>query len=116
LYKCQINQAIIIQNGNAYEGLEEFWNPIKDWWNNKTLEKEKKLHFLVTAETTKLQYINGTRNPESISPDNWIIDQTGMDRPGNAAIQQAMLYDYKTNPPLYSQWQENFRKYQNLLP
>ena len=79
-------QAFIIQNGNAYdEGLEKFWNPIKDWWNNKTPEKEKKLQYLVTAETTKWQYINGTRNPESISPDNWIIDQVGMDRPGNAA-------------------------------
>jgi len=80
-------QAFIIQNGNAYdEGLGEFWNPIKDWWNNKTSENEKKLHYLVTAETTKWQYINGTRNPESISPDNWIIDQARLDRPGNAAI------------------------------
>ena len=105
-------QAFIIQNGNAYdEGLGEFWNPIKDWWNNKTFQNEKKLHYLVTAETTKWQYINGTRNPESISPDNWIIDQARLDRPGNAAIQLAMLYDYKTNPPLYPQWQENFRKY-----
>lgn len=106
-------QAFIIQNGNAYdEGLGEFWNPIKDWWNNKTPENEKKLHYLVTAETTKWQYINGTRNPESISPDNWIIDQARMDRAGNAAIQLAMLYDYKTNPPLYPQWQKNFRTYQ----
>jgi len=106
-------QAFIIQNGNAYdEGLGEFWDPIKDWWNNKTPENEKKLHYLVTAETTKWQYINGTRNTESISPDNWIIDQARLDRPGNAAIQLAMLYDYKTNPPLYSRWQENFRKYQ----
>jgi pimeloyl-ACP methyl ester carboxylesterase len=106
-------QAFIIQNGNAYdEGLGEFWNPIKDWWNNKTLENEKKLHYLVSAETTKWQYISGTRNPESISPDNWIVDQARLDRPGNVAIQLAMLYDYKTNPPLYTQWQENFRRYQ----
>lgn len=106
-------QAFIIQNGNAYdEGLEDFWNPIKDWWKNKTLENEKKLHYLVTLETTKWQYINGTRNPQLISPDNWIVDQARLNRPGNVAIQLAMLYDYKTNPPLYSQWQENFRRYQ----
>jgi pimeloyl-ACP methyl ester carboxylesterase len=106
-------QAFIIQNGNAYDkGLEDFWNPIKDWWNNKTLENEKKLHYLVTLETTKWQYINGTRNSQLISPDNWIVDQARLDRPGNVAIQLAMLYDYKTNPPLYSQWQENFRRYQ----
>ncbi len=106
-------QAFIIQNGNAYdEGLGEFWNPIKDWWKNKTLENEKKLHYLVKEETTKWQYINGTRDPQLISPDNWIIDQTRLNSPGNVAIQLAMLYDYKTNPPLYPQWQKNFRKYQ----
>ena len=106
-------QAFIVQNGNAYdEGLEEFWEPIKAWWKDKTFENEKKLHYLVTAETTKWQYINGTRDPESVSPDNWIVDQARMDREGNVPIQLAMLYDYKTNPPLYPQWQENFRKYQ----
>ena len=106
-------QAFIVQNGNAYdEGLEEFWEAIKAWWKDKTFENEKKLHYLVTAETTKWQYINGTRDPESVSPDNWTVDQAKMDREGNVSIQLAMLYDYKTNPPLYPQWQENFRKYQ----
>ena len=66
----------------------------------------------MTEETTKWQYINGTRNPQSISPDNWIIDQTRLNSPGKVAIQLAMLYDYKTNLLLYSQWQKNFRKYQ----
>ncbi|MGD1834826.1 MAG: alpha/beta fold hydrolase [Nitrososphaeraceae archaeon] len=106
-------QAFIIQNGNAYEeGLEEFWDPIKQWWNNKNFENEKKLHYLVTEETTRWQYLNGTRDPQLISPDNWIIDQARMDRPGNVPIQLAMLYDYKNNLLLYPKWQENFRKYQ----
>jgi hypothetical protein len=36
-------QAIIVQNGNAYEeGLEEFWDDWKVWWNDKTkLQKMK---------------------------------------------------------------------------
>ena len=106
-------QAFIIQNGNAYdEGLGEFWDPIKDWWNNKTPDNEKKLHYLVTEEAIKWVYTNGSRNPQSISPDNWIIDQARLNRPGNNAIQLAMLYDYKTNPPLYPQWQKNLSKYQ----
>ena len=49
---------------------------------------------------------------EAISPDNWIIDQALLDRPGNKEIQVAMFYDYRTNVPLYPQWQEYFRKYQ----
>ena len=106
-------ESFIVQNGNAYEeGLLEFWNNIKAWWKDKTDENEKKLHYLVAADTTKWQYTNGTRNPDSIDPENWITDQAGMDRPGNVAIQLAMMYDYKTNPPLYPKFQEFFRKYQ----
>jgi len=106
-------ESFIVQNGNAYEeGLLEFWNNIKAWWKDKTDENEKKLHYLVAADTTKWQYTNGARNPDSIDPENWITDQAGMDRPGNVAIQLAMMYDYKTNPPLYPKFQEFFRKYQ----
>ncbi|MEE8132153.1 MAG: alpha/beta fold hydrolase [Nitrososphaerales archaeon] len=80
-------QSFIVQNGNAYEeGLLEFWDPIKAWWKDKTDENEKKLHYLVAAETTKWQYQNGTRNPDAIDPDNWITDQAGLDRPGNVQI------------------------------
>lgn len=106
-------ESFIVQNGNAYEeGLLKFWNDIKAWWKDKTDENEKKLHYLVAVDTTKWQYTNGTRNPDSIDPENWITDQAGMDRPGNVAIQLAMMYDYKTNPPLYPKFQEFFRKYQ----
>ena len=40
------------------------------------------------------------------------MDQLFLDRPGNDEIQLALLYSYGTNPPLYPQWQEYFRKYQ----
>ncbi len=106
-------ESFIVQNGNAYEeGLLEFWNNIKAWWKDKTDENEKKLNYLVAADTTKWQYTNGTRNPDTINPENWITDQAGLDRTGNVAIQLAMMYDYKTNPPLYPKFQEFFRKYQ----
>ncbi len=106
-------ESFIVQNGNAYEeGLLKFWNDIKAWWKDKTDENEKKLHYLVDADTTKWQYTNGTRNPDTINPENWITDQAGLDRTGNVAIQLAMMYDYKTNPPLYPKFQEFFRKYQ----
>jgi len=52
------------------------------------------------------------RNPEAISPDNWQLAQRFLDRPGNNDIQLALFYSYRTNPPLYPQWQEYFRKYQ----
>jgi pimeloyl-ACP methyl ester carboxylesterase len=106
-------EALIVQNGNAYEeGLREFWNPIKAYWQERSPENADKLKYLVTLEATKWQYTNGVRNLEAISPDTWNMDQHFLDRPGNAEIQLALLYSYGTNPPLYPQWQEYFRKHQ----
>ncbi|MEH2441596.1 alpha/beta fold hydrolase [Nostoc sp.] len=106
-------QSLIVQNGNAYEeGLREFWEPIKAYWQERSPENAEKLKYLVTLEAMKWQYTNGVRNLEAISPDTWTIDQHFLDRPGNDEIQLALLYSYGTNPPLYPQWQEYFRKYQ----
>ncbi|MEH2427508.1 MAG: alpha/beta hydrolase [Nostoc sp.] len=106
-------EALIVQNGNAYEeGLREFWEPIKAYWQERSPENAEKLKHLVNLEATKWQYTNGVRNLEAISPDTWNMDQLFLDRPGNDKIQLALLYSYGTNPPLYPQWQEYFRKYQ----
>jgi pimeloyl-ACP methyl ester carboxylesterase len=107
-------QALIVQNGNAYnEGLDnEFWEPIKKYWKEKTDANADALRKLLTLEATKWQYTDGFRNIEAISPDNWMIDQLLLDRPGNKEIQLQMFYDYGSNPPLYPGWQAYFREYQ----
>ncbi len=106
--------GLIVQNGNAYEeGLGDFWQPIKAYWQNKTPDNAQVLadNFL-TIEATKWQYTNGVRDPEAIAPDNWFHDQYLLDRPGNQEIQLELFYSYGTNPPLYPQWQEYFRQFQ----
>jgi pimeloyl-ACP methyl ester carboxylesterase len=107
-------EALIVQNGNAYdEGISgEFWNPAKAYWQNPSAENADKLRPFFTLEMTKWQYTHGVRNLEAISPDTWNMDQPFLDRPGNDEIQLALLYSYGTNPPLYPQWQEYFRKHQ----
>jgi pimeloyl-ACP methyl ester carboxylesterase len=106
--------ALIVQNGNAYdEGLDnDFWVPLKAYWKDRTEANAAPLRKFLTLEATKWQYTHGVRNPEAISPDNWIIDQALLDRPGNAEIQLALLYSYGSNPPHYPEWQAYFRKYQ----
>ena len=105
--------AIITQNGNAYnEGLEGFWNPIKAYWDKPTEENAAKLREFLNLEGTKWQYTHGTRNPENVSPDAYQFDQFLLDRPGNKDIQLKLFYDYRSNPPLYPQWQAYFRKHQ----
>jgi pimeloyl-ACP methyl ester carboxylesterase len=106
-------EALIIQNGNAYEeGLREFWNPIKKYWNDKTVENGKALEGFHAPEGLKWQYTHGVRDADKISPDNWHVDLQHLVRPENDKIQLAMFYDYRTNVPLYPGWQAKFRKYQ----
>ena len=106
-------EALIVQNGNAYdEGLREFWDPIKKYWNEKTVENGKALEGFHALEGLKWQYTNGVRDAEKISPDNWHVDLQHLSRPENDAIQLAMFYDYRTNIPLYPAWQAYFREHQ----
>ncbi len=106
-------QALIVQNGNAYEeGLREFWDPFKTYWKDRTEKNAEPLKKFLNLGATKWQYTHGVRNVEKISPDNWIVDQYQQDRPGNKAIQLQLFYDYGSNPPLYPQWQAYFRKHQ----
>lgn len=106
-------EALIVQNGNAYdEGLREFWEQLKAYWREPNEKNKDALRKLLTLEATKWQYTNGVKNENTISPDNWLLDQSLLDRPGNKEIQLQLFSDYKSNPPLYPRWQEYFRKYQ----
>ncbi len=106
-------QALIVQNGNAYEeGLREFWKPIKAYWKDRSSTNGDALRKLLTIDATKWQYTHGTRKVESVSPDNWHIDQRLLDRPGNQEIQLALFYSYGSNVKLYPKWQSYLRKHQ----
>ena len=106
-------EALIVQNGNAYdEGLREFWDPLKAYWSEPNEKNKDALKKFLTVEATRWQYTHGVKNENAISPDNWLLDQPLLDRPGNKEIQLQLFYDYRSNPPLYPQWQDYFRKYQ----
>ena len=106
-------QALIVQNGNAYEeGLREFWDQFRAYWKDRSKQNAETMRKLLTLDATKWQYTNGVRDTSVISPDAWTTDQYLLDRPGNQEIQLALFYSYGSNPPLYPQWQAYFRKYQ----
>jgi len=103
-------EALIVQNGNAYdEGLREFWEPIKTYWADRSEKNAEALRGLLTIDATRWQYTHGVRDESAISPDNWVIDQALLDRPGNEEIQLQLFYDYGSNPALYPECQEYFR-------
>jgi pimeloyl-ACP methyl ester carboxylesterase len=106
-------QGLVIQNGNAYdEGLREFWNPIKKYWKEATPANRAALHVLVDPKSTRWQYENGVSDKTLLDPTTWTLDQVGLDRPGNRDIQMDLFYDYRTNVPLYPEFQAFFRTQQ----
>lgn len=103
-------QALIVQNAVAHlEGLSEAMAPARRFWNERNAHTEKEMRNLLTLETTRFQYLHGAARPERISPDAWTLDQALLDRPGNAEIQLALLYDYQTNLSRYEDWQRYLR-------
>jgi nuclear transport factor 2 (NTF2) superfamily protein/pimeloyl-ACP methyl ester carboxylesterase len=104
--------GIVVQNGNAYaEGLSAGWAPLRALWADRNAETEKAARGMLTAETTRFQYIHGVGNPEAVSPDAWTFDQRVLDLPGSDAIQLDLFHDYASNLALYDEWQAYFRAY-----
>jgi len=109
-------QAIITQNGNVYEeGLNEAaWAPImKLWKDGRDPELEATIAKNVfSIDGLRWQYTHGTRNPDAILPDNWILDHQRLSRPGQHEVQLDLFYDYRTNVAKYPEWQAYLRKEQ----
>jgi pimeloyl-ACP methyl ester carboxylesterase len=98
--------AIVTQNGNAY--VEGLGAGLPQKLAAGTLTEDD-LRAMVTLEATRAQYLDGVPDPALVSPDVWIHDQALLDRPGAAAIQQALLADYHHNIGLYPKFHEYFR-------
>lgn len=106
--------GLIVQNGNAYEeGLpESFWGPWRAFWDNPHDEAAlEHMGSLLTLDATKWQFTHGTRIPEAVSPDNWLVVQPLLDRPGNAEIQLELAHDYGNNLERYPEWQAYLREH-----
>ncbi|MES2270186.1 MAG: alpha/beta hydrolase [Pseudomonadota bacterium] len=107
-------KGFVIQNANAYlEGVGDMPKQVfLPLWNKRDAATETAARGFLKAETTQFQYMVGAKNPEAISPDNWVHDQSLLDRPGTDAYQLDLLENYKTNVALYDSWHAAFRKYQ----
>lgn len=109
----ELIQALLIQNANAYvEGLGPALADGQRFWANRNEETETAMRGILTLDGTKFQYLDGVGNPGKVSPDAYLYDQSFLDRPGNAAIQLDLLYDYRNNITLYPVWQAYLREHQ----
>ncbi|KAG6916263.1 hypothetical protein DXG01_007607 [Tephrocybe rancida] len=104
--------AIISQNGNAFEaGLGSFWDQLREYWSDPSLDNREGLKSLLTLDLTKFQYVQGEANPELVPPETYTLDYALLSRPGNADIQLDLFYDYRTNLALYPKFQEYLKQH-----
>jgi pimeloyl-ACP methyl ester carboxylesterase len=106
--------ALIVQNANAYEdgisaSLRQRLQPL---WDQRTTVTEAPVLELSDRKSTLYQYQEGARDPASMNPDAWNMDQYGLDRPGHPEIQLALHADYVTNLKRYPEWHDYFQKHQ----
>ncbi len=103
--------ALITQNGNAYkEGLGKKWLGIAEFWADPKSHPETIDTFL-SFETTMQRHVAGSTHPERYNPDAWLREFAHLSKPGQRAIQSALLYDYRTNVAAYPRWQAWLREH-----
>ena len=104
--------AIISQNGNAYEeGLSDGWTPIRAYWQEASLANREALRSFLAPDTTRWQYTHGVPDVTAVSPDGYSLDNFYLARPGADEVQLDLFGDYKNNVALYPTFQEYFRKH-----
>jgi pimeloyl-ACP methyl ester carboxylesterase len=106
---------LIVQNANAYEeGLpDSFWSPVRALWQDPSPANFQKIRDAgISDQALEWNYTHGAKDISKISPDSWVLQSALVNRPGNKEIMLDLLYDYRTNPGLYPEWHEYFRKHQ----
>lgn len=105
-------QALVIQNGNAYEaGLGPNMQGLKPYWADRAAN-ESAIRGLLQLEVTRAQYVDGVPDPATVNPDLWELDQRYLDLPGRDRVMLDLLFDYQSNVALYPAWHEYLRAHQ----
>jgi pimeloyl-ACP methyl ester carboxylesterase len=110
--------AIISQNGNGYEAgfVEEFWKPVRAYWQDQDPQTEAPIRQALTLEAIRWQYLHGVPDQSLVSPDTWQHDYALVSRPGNDLVQLALFADYASNLPLYPKLHAYLREFADDAP
>ena len=97
-------EAIVTQNGNAYEAgfTDSFWTRRATAYGaDPTPETEAAVRVAFTMEDVRWQYVTGAPDVALVAPDAWHHDVERLSRPGIDQVQLALFRDYRNNVPLY---------------
>ncbi len=103
---CSI-QGMIFQNGNVYEeGLGKMWESRKAFWADRAAHENAIREGQLSLALTRARHVGSDPNVEAYDPDLWMDEYAYLNRPGEAAIQSDLIYDYRTNVASYPAWQK----------
>jgi pimeloyl-ACP methyl ester carboxylesterase len=105
--------GIVVQNAVAHEeGLGPLWETRKAFWKDRAQHEDRLWLNLASPDALKLRHVGTSPDPQRYDPDNWRDEQHFLARPGQAAIQTDLFYDYRTNLESYPRWQAWLREHQ----
>ena len=106
-------KGFIIQNANIYEEgvAEDAKQALGPLWSHRNEETEKPARMFMAPAYIEHLWKVGAQDESRIQPDNWLIDQAQMARPGTEAYMLDIVEDLKTNAPQYPAWQALFREH-----
>ena len=105
-------KGIVIQNAVAHEeGLGPLWETRKAFWKDRAQHEASLWANLASPDALRLRHVGTSPNPQRYDPDNWRDEEQFLARPGQAAIQTDLFYDYRTNLESYPRWQAWLREH-----
>ncbi|MCL3863286.1 alpha/beta fold hydrolase [Actinotalea sp. K2] len=104
-------EAIISQNGNAYEEgfAPDFWEPIWAYGADRSDENEAALRPALGRAAVEWQYTHGVTDASTVDPDAWEHDLALLHREGSDRVQLSLFGDYASNRTLYPAFHEWLR-------
>ena len=104
--------AMVFQNGNVYtEGLGPVWERRKAFWSDRAAHEAEVQAGHLSLEVTRGRHIGDDPDPQKYNPDLWTDELAFLNRPGEAAIQSQLIFDYQTNLASYGAWQGWLRRH-----
>jgi pimeloyl-ACP methyl ester carboxylesterase len=99
-------EAVIVQDAVAHnEGLGSNWNTRRSFWADRAANESALRTNLFSLETTRARHVGDDPDVQRHDPDLWTDEFYFLNRPGQAAIQSDLFYDYRTNVEGYPKWQ-----------
>jgi pimeloyl-ACP methyl ester carboxylesterase len=100
-------KALVAQNNPLFPSASPWFAALLPYWKDGAADSRAKAgeHYL-TLDVVRDLYITGVRDTSLIDPEQWQTDYSLLQCPGAGEISLDLLYDIRTNGPIFKSAQE----------